>query len=488
MEARINNLVRSIFLLNDRLVPPSLDKHLTQGLDEFTYRKSLIVSGKVNSSLLANPGGSTFVFFMYQFCIYVLRCDLVKKGLPVINEPLYNEDPYIENKIQFFRKLIHNDFTEANEKMNLTETLHINFTKKALKLKEIIQESKQQIKDNKSELQTIMLSDNIENEVIELRKQNIYLRTKFNKNRLVIENCITLAKVILKNSEIWDAEDFNFILSLNKEITSGNNGKTHLVKLLKIIKNSLDDFNRWCNHLDEKQEDIYNIVLETEKIAEKMSNQLKQYKTIAEHINDGINNLKLNNKNLEEEIFCDKYLGEINPKLLKAYKKLPTVILRPNKVAKSNILASNDSRRSRRSILLHGSKPYVQKSLCINEIKNLYNSIMLIQNNQKTSKCIVEHSVTIVDQSSLSQFSANDLQKNQTKCEAFKLQNHVINCELNKKESSHLHNISQFREDEVKSVSISRRSIENIKQKFIRIKNQSHMMSTIPHSPQSPKK
>lgn len=43
---------------------------------------------------------------------------------------------------------------------------------------------------------------------------------------------------------------------------------------------------------------------------------------------------------------------------------------------------------------------------------------------------------------------------------------------------------SQIKEDEIKSVSISRKSIENIKQKFSRIKKQA--MSTIPHSPQSP--
>lgn len=42
----------------------------------------------------------------------------------------------------------------------------------------------------------------------------------------------------------------------------------------------------------------------------------------------------------------------------------------------------------------------------------------------------------------------------------------------------------QIKEDEVKSVSISRKSIENFKQKFNRIKNQA--MSTIPYSPQSP--
>lgn len=44
----------------------------------------------------------------------------------------------------------------------------------------------------------------------------------------------------------------------------------------------------------------------------------------------------------------------------------------------------------------------------------------------------------------------------------------------------------QTKEDEVKSVSISRKSIENMKQKLIRIKTQAQSMSTIPHSPQSP--
>lgn len=41
-------------------------------------------------------------------------------------------------------------------------------------------------------------------------------------------------------------------------------------------------------------------------------------------------------------------------------------------------------------------------------------------------------------------------------------------------------------EEEVKSVSISRKSIENMKQKLSRIKKQAQAMSTIPHSPQSP--
>lgn len=45
---------------------------------------------------------------------------------------------------------------------------------------------------------------------------------------------------------------------------------------------------------------------------------------------------------------------------------------------------------------------------------------------------------------------------------------------------------TQIKEAEVKNVSISRKSIENIKQKFIRIKTQAQAMSTIPHSPQSP--
>jgi len=38
----------------------------------------------------------------------------------------------------------------------------------------------------------------------------------------------------------------------------------------------------------------------------------------------------------------------------------------------------------------------------------------------------------------------------------------------------------------MKNVSISRKSIENIKQKLIRIKTQAQAMSTIPHSPRSP--
>lgn len=44
---------------------------------------------------------------------------------------------------------------------------------------------------------------------------------------------------------------------------------------------------------------------------------------------------------------------------------------------------------------------------------------------------------------------------------------------------------TQVKEDEVQNIMISRKSIENIKKKFSRIK-QAQAMSTIPHSPQSP--
>lgn len=47
-------------------------------------------------------------------------------------------------------------------------------------------------------------------------------------------------------------------------------------------------------------------------------------------------------------------------------------------------------------------------------------------------------------------------------------------------------NMENIKEDEIKRVRISRKSIENIKQKFIKIKKQAQEMSTIPHSPQSP--
>lgn len=55
---------------------------------------------------------------------------------------------------------------------------------------------------------------------------------------------------------------------------------------------------------------------------------------------------------------------------------------------------------------------------------------------------------------------------------------HADNMETNSNET-------QIKEDEVKSVSISRRSLENLKKQLIRIK-QGQTMSTIPHSPQSP--
>lgn len=62
----------------------------------------------------------------------------------------------------------------------------------------------------------------LENEVIELRKLSTDLSAKFDKNRSVVKNCIIQAKEILKNLEIWDAEDFNFILSVSSSLIYNN--------------------------------------------------------------------------------------------------------------------------------------------------------------------------------------------------------------------------------------------------------------------------
>lgn len=58
--------------------------------------------------------------------------------------------------------------------------------------------------------------------------------------------------------------------------------------------------------------------------------------------------------------------------------------------------------------------------------------------------------------------------------------------DINKTNDLNISHLTQTQEDEVKSVSISRKSIENIKQKYMKIKTQAQSMSTIPHSPQSP--
>lgn len=57
-------------------------------MEGFAYEKCPEKSSnfaKVNCSLLANPGGSMFIFLMYQFCLYVKRYQLYKKGIVCIH-------------------------------------------------------------------------------------------------------------------------------------------------------------------------------------------------------------------------------------------------------------------------------------------------------------------------------------------------------------------------------------------------------------------
>ncbi|XP_050435184.1 uncharacterized protein LOC126842232 isoform X2 [Adelges cooleyi] len=434
MEATINYLIRSIFLLNEKTVPPALEKHLTQkifnkpnkeameqviyllfsvldpkliktimwpirspkeaaefrnaatliinGLEGFTYQKSLNHVGKVNSSLLANPGGPTFVYFLYQFCIYVLRCDLKKKGISGIDEPFYIEDQYINNKLGFFRKLTDDNFTEVTDIINQVELEQQNTSDRIIKYKEIIQDSKQKIKDIKTELQTIVHNENTEKEVLVLHQQCAELNALFKQNESIAVECIKLADIILKCPEICDAEVLSFFTDQNREFLIGNNGKIHLFKLLTFIKNRLIEVNKWCKQLNKEHEEMCDILLETEHMVNKMTKQLECYRIIIKNLSKQIDKWNTENEELEKEVYSEKCLEGVDSRILSVYKKTPSIVLKPKKTENPIIITTEDRKKSRRSILLDCGKPYVKKNISIDEIKDLYNSIRLVEQDQ----------------------------------------------------------------------------------------------------------
>ncbi|CAH1736440.1 unnamed protein product [Aphis gossypii] len=537
MEARISHHIQGIFMLNRKTIPPTLNKHLTNkifnkpnkeameqvlyyllpltdpnclktvpwpittfkeaaefrntatvlinSLDGFVYEKSSNVIGKVNSSLLANPGGPVFIFFMYQFCLYIKCCELKKKGIIYLNAPLYIEDKLIDKKISMFDGISNSNFNEVNEIISRVGCTLKNTTDIAVKYKEIIQDSKQRIKDFKSELLNIEHCEATENEISELRQKYINLSTNFQQKKLIAMKCARLTDIILKSQETLDANIINLTFDIKQEELMDNYGKVDFVTFLKTVKNTLNEYINWCEQLNDERK-INIMVQESQQSVIDMTEQILSYEKHLNVLNSIVDNLKIENQVLYKEVFTGKSLENLDPRIQSVYKVIPPIILKTDFNDKPKLITSEGS-KSRRSILLHSSsQPYKYQTIDFDTIKHVYNETLPnsfkddnIQEEIEENDELHESVVKVL------QSSDNENLQDDT-CAALENQPVLTTYNAIMDETDGLKNgrPSQIKEDEIKSVSISRKSIENIKQKFSRIKKQA--MSTIPHSPQSP--
>ncbi|VVC42039.1 HAUS augmin-like complex subunit 6, N-terminal [Cinara cedri] len=543
MEARITYHIKGIFMLCGKPIPPTLNKHLTNkifnkpnkeameqvlyflltltdpnclktvpwpittfkeaaefrntatfiinNLKGFVYEKSSNVTGKVNSSLLANPGGSIFIFFIYQLCLYVKGCELKKKGISVLSSPLFVDNEYIEKKISMYESISKSNFNEVNETISRIDYILKKTTELSVKWKEIIQDSKQHIKDLKFELVNIEHCGVTEKEVVELKQKYINLYNNFEQNKLLVLKCVRLAEIILKTPETWDANVINLNFYTNKEEFIRNDGPIDFIKLLIIIKTTLNDYINWCEQLNNEKE-IIEKIHETQQSINDMTDQIKCYKKIIEVLNNVIDRLKNENQILDDEVFNSKNFENIDPILQSVYKRTSPIVLRPDCPDTPKLITLEDKRKSRRSTLLHcASEPFCYQSLSFNDIKEVYKNTLQNQNEDVYENRNTHEHLSILYESNLAAQATvsqtNDIENSQDKINTSLYQSlsRTNLTEIDEKDVLNTAAQTQIKEDEVKSFSISRKSIENLKQKFIRIK-QSKIMNTIPHSPQSP--
>ncbi|XP_015380561.1 PREDICTED: uncharacterized protein LOC107174212 [Diuraphis noxia] len=535
MEARISHHIQGISMLSRKTIPPTLNKHLTNkifnkpnkeameqvlyyllpltepnclktvpwpitnfkeaaefrntatvlinGLDGFVYEKSSNVVSKVNSSLLANPGGPVFIFFMYQFCLYIKCCEFKKKGIVFLNAPLYIEDKFIDKKISMFNGISNSNFNEVNEIISRVGCILKNTTDIAVKYKEIIQDSKQRIKDFKSELLNIEHCEATANEVSELKQKCINLYTNFQQHKLIALKCAILTDIILKTQETLDANIVHLTFDINQEELMDSYGKVDLVIFLKTIKNTLKSYINWCEQLNDDGK-LNIMVKESQQSVIEMTDQILSYEKHIKALNNIVDHLKIENQVLYKEVFTSKSLVNLDPRIQSVYKIIPPIILKTDFSDKPKLMASKESNKSRRSILLHSSsQPYKYQTINIDTIRCVYNETLpkpikedYIQDEMgEENNELRETEVKILqsyDNESLQDITCVTLENQSIFTTDIGIMNETE------------HKIGQIKKDEIKSVSISRKSIENIKQKFIRIKKEA--MSTIPHSPQSP--
>lgn len=82
-------------------------------------------------------------------------------------------------------------------------------------------------------------------------------------------------------------------------------GKIDLVKLLSVIKNTINGFVNYCEQLND-EEDINNKILKTRQLVIIMTKQMQSYEEVMNINNNLIDDLKIENEELEKEVFTRK--------------------------------------------------------------------------------------------------------------------------------------------------------------------------------------
>lgn len=91
----------------------------------------------------------------------------------------------------------------------------------------------------------------------------------------------------------------------------GNDEKVDLVKLLRTIKNILNNNMNWCEQL-KGEEEINDNILKLQQSVCCMTEQLQSYEQLIKTLNNTVDNLKIKNQDLETEVFSSKLIFYFN--------------------------------------------------------------------------------------------------------------------------------------------------------------------------------
>jgi len=86
-----------------------------------------------------------------------------------------------------------------------------------------------------------------------------------------------------------------------------NYGKVDLVKFLKTIKNTLNGYINWCEHLND-EEKMNTMVKESQQSVIDMTEQILSYEKHINILNNIVDNLKIENQVLYKEVFTSKLI------------------------------------------------------------------------------------------------------------------------------------------------------------------------------------
>lgn len=99
-----------------------------------------------------------------------------------------------------------------------------------------------------------------------------------------------------------------FIQIIRGEISIiSTNEKVDLIELLTTIKYTLNNYINWCDQLN--NEEIMNEnILKSQQTITDITEQMQCYEKLMEILINKIDKLKINNKELESQVFASKFI------------------------------------------------------------------------------------------------------------------------------------------------------------------------------------